>query len=145
MKGSALDLVEAWLTAGPSAVVSHESALSLHGLSNVVPASVHLTVPRSYRRVGRRIPRGVKLHTTTRPLRRDDIVSRGPVPATVPGRAIVDSAEAGTAPEQIFMAVRQALDQGLVTRRELLALARQRSKRVAQLVQRAIEDAADDL
>jgi len=135
-------IVEAWLAAGKAAIVSHESALSLHGLSNIVPATVHITVPRARRWVGRRTPQGVTVHTTTKPLRRDDVVLRGPVPVTPPGRSIVDAAEVGTAPEQIVLAVRQALEQGLTTRRELLSLARQRSKRVVALVHRAINEAA---
>jgi hypothetical protein len=41
------------------------------------------------------------------------------------------------APEQIEMAVRQALEEGLVTRRALLSQAGRRGGRVAELVRRA--------
>ncbi len=59
------DVIAAWLAAGKeSAIVSHESALDLLGLSDVVPEVVRLTVPRSKR--FRRAPKGVAIHTTTR-------------------------------------------------------------------------------
>lgn len=58
---------------------------------------------------------------------------------TDPVRSILDAAGAGTAPEQIEMAVRQALHKGLTTRRSLLARADRRGGRVAELVRRSAE------
>ena len=53
----------AWLPLrGNGAVVSHESALELQNLSDVIPKAVHLTVPRSGR--GIRPRAGVRLHTS---------------------------------------------------------------------------------
>lgn len=64
----------AWLAVGKdSAVVSHESALDLWDLSDVVPSSVHLTVPRSYRSRAKRSLPGVVIHTTSRPLFGDEV------------------------------------------------------------------------
>jgi hypothetical protein len=51
----------------------------------------------------------------------------------------VDSAEAGTAPEQIIAAVHQALERGTTTQNKLLGVARQSGGRVARLIQQAIE------
>lgn len=131
------DVVAAWLAAGrDDAVVSHESALDLLGLSDVVPHRVHLTLPRSKRY--RPAPPGVAVHTTTKPLGAGDVVVREGVRVTSAVRSIVDAAEAGTAPEQIVAAVSEALDRGLATRSQLLDAARSRSKRVEQLVQRAV-------
>src|SRR5215204_1734728 len=42
----------------PQAVVSHETALRLHGLSDLMPEKAHLSVPRGFRK---RSPRGVIL------------------------------------------------------------------------------------
>lgn len=57
----------AWLTAGEKiAAVSHESALDLHGLSDVIPNKVHLTLPRAKRY--RSPSPGVAIHTTSRRL-----------------------------------------------------------------------------
>jgi predicted transcriptional regulator of viral defense system len=126
-----------WLTVGADrAVVSHESALDLHELSDVIPNNVHLLVDRDDR--GIRPLQGVTLHTT-KALEPFEVVSRHGVRVTDPVRSILDAATAGTAPEQIEMAVRQALNQGLVTRRSLLARADQRGGRVAGLIRRAAE------
>jgi len=137
--GSSHEEVRAkWLAVGAErAVVSHESALDLHDLSDVLPNSVHLLVDRDDR--GIRRLQGATLHTTTKALEPSEVVSREGIRVTDPVRSILDAAAAGTAPEQIVMAVRQALHEGLTTRRSLLALADRRGGRVADLVRRAIE------
>jgi predicted transcriptional regulator of viral defense system len=132
------DVRAKWLAVGAErAVVSHESALDLHELSDVIPNSVHLLVDRDDR--GIRRPQGVTLHTTTKPLEPSEVVSREGIRATDPVRSILDAAAAGTAPEQIEMAVRQALHEGLTTRRSLLPRADRRGGRVADLIRRAAE------
>lgn len=129
-----------WLAVGTErAVVSHESALELHGLSDVLPNTVHLLVNRAER--GVKPPQGVTLHTTTQALESAEVVTREGIRLTAPARSIIDAAAAGAAPEQIEMAVRQALDEGLVTRRPLLAQADRRGGRVAELVRRAAGEA----
>lgn len=134
------EVIAAWMAAGPEAVVSHESALSLHGLSDVIPRRIHLTVPRRLRWVRRRVPKGVLVHTTVRHLSEKDVVRRGALRVTSAARSIVDAAEAGSGPEQIVASARQALREGLTTRPRLLAALRGRSQRVADLVKRAIGD-----
>jgi len=134
-------IIEAWLAAGPLAVVSHESALNLHGLSDVVPSAVHLVVPRSHRWVAGRVPSGVALHTTVRPLPTNAVATVGAVRVTTPARSIVDAADAGTAPDQILVAIREALNQGLTTPRELRTASGNRSARVRELVDRGIREA----
>jgi len=132
------DVIAAWLAAGKeSAIVSHESALDLLGLSDVVPEVVHLTVPRSKR--FRRARRGVAIHTTTRPIGNGDIVTREGIRLTGPVRSIMDAAEAGTALEQILSAVHQALDRGIATRSSLVRAAKLRGGRIERLVREALE------
>ena len=46
---------------GVTGVLSHESALALHGLSDVSPSKVHITVPRKHR-VRRAIPGYMVIH-----------------------------------------------------------------------------------
>lgn len=129
----------AWLAVGSDrAVVSHESALELHGLSDVLPNTVHLLVSRADR--GLNSPAGTTLHTTNTQLGHSEVITREGMRVTVPSRSIIDAAAAGTAPEQVEMAVRQALEQGLVTRRSLLARARRRGGRVAELIQMAVRE-----
>ena len=132
------EVIAAWLATGKeAAVVSHESALDMLGLSDVVPKVVDLTVPRARRY--RSASQGVVIHTTTRALKKSDIVIRDGVRLTAPERSIVDAAEAGTAPEQILAAVDQALDRGMATESKLLAAARARGGRVERLVQQALD------
>ena len=86
-------------------MISHESALDLHGLSDVIPDAVHLSVPRSKRHLPK-LAGGV-IHTTTRPFRAEDVTVRDGMRVTSPLRTILDTAEVGTAPEQIQNAIRE--------------------------------------
>jgi predicted transcriptional regulator of viral defense system len=131
------EVVAAWLSVGKDvAVVSHESALDLLDLSDVIPRSVSLTVPRS-KRHARRLP-GVTIHTTTRPLVSLDVKDWEGVRVTSAARTILDAAEDGTAPEQIDMAVRQAIARGLTTKRQLQEGATRRSKRAREIISGAL-------
>lgn len=99
---------------GPAAF-SHETALSLHGLSDLIPDRYHLTVPR---RFGRKPPKGVTLHRTD--LLPEDIEERAGYLVTTPLRTLLDVAKSPRiAPEHLETALRQALSRGLVTRRRL--------------------------
>jgi len=98
---------------GPTAVFSHETALSLNELSDVSPRYVHVTVPRSRRFVRR--PPSYKIHTIVDPLPSQDVVEVHGVRATSPARSIVDAARSFTAPEQIEMATKQALERRIAT------------------------------
>jgi predicted transcriptional regulator of viral defense system len=130
-------MVAAWLALGREAtVVSHESALALHDLSDIIPDAVHLTVPRE-RRYLPPLP-GVRLHTSTRPPAGGDVVEREGIRVTAPARTILDVAEIGAGPEQVEMAIRQAARRGLVLPDQLRAAARGRSQRVRALVESAI-------
>jgi predicted transcriptional regulator of viral defense system len=118
------------------AVVSHESALALLDLADVSPNELHLTVPRGRRSVT--VPDGVALHTSIDPPSGAEILRRAGVPVTSPARSIVDAAFAGTAPEQIEMAVTDALARALTTPRLLRDAATRRGRRTLALVERAI-------
>lgn len=129
----------AWLAVGKDeAVVSHESALELWDLSDVVPDTVHLTVPRARRSLANRPPPGTVVHTTARALDDEDVRNYEGLRLTSPERTILDAAEAGTQPEQIEMAIAQALQRGWIDARRLRARARARGRRVAKLVERAL-------
>lgn len=135
------EVVAAWLAAGPEdAAVSHESALDLLELSDVIPDSVHLTVPRSMRSM--RPHPGVTIHTAVVPLRPDEVIRRDGVRLTSPARTILDAAQAGVGPEQVIRAAREAVRRGLATPEELAAGARPRGRRVAELLARALEGGA---
>ncbi|MCL4466971.1 MAG: type IV toxin-antitoxin system AbiEi family antitoxin domain-containing protein [Chloroflexi bacterium] len=130
-------VLAAWLAVGKDvAVVSHESALDLLDLSDIIPDAVHLTVPRSRRSV----PSvwGVKIHTTERPIARSERWEREGVAITSPTRSILDAAEKGAGLEQIELAVVQAVERGLASTEELRRAASDRSRRVAELIDGAL-------
>lgn len=132
------EVVAAWLALGKeSAAVSHQSALDLLELSDVIPNATHITVPRSKRHIPH-LP-GVKVHTTTRPFGPLDIVFQDGMRVTSAARTILDTAETGTGPEQVEMAIRQALERGFTTNAELREGATKRSQRVQRLVNRTIQ------
>jgi len=98
----------------PQAVVSHETALAIHELSDVMPARIHLTVPPGFRKEA---PRGVLLHTAR--LAPGEAQARAGYQVTTPLRTLLDVAESALSQEHLNQAVRQALERGLV-RRSLL-------------------------
>lgn len=131
-------VVAAWLPLRQAdAVVSHASAMELYGLSDVIPEVVHVSVPRAKR--GQRPRPGVRIHTVVEPLESWEVEG---VAVTGPERSIVDSLEAGEQPEQTDLAIRQALDRGLTSKRRLRAAAVGRPSRVRELVHAAMEQVA---
>lgn len=109
--------VIAWLWSERAGVVSHQTALALHGLSDVLPAHVHLTLPSGWRRRRFRVPAGVVLHYADVPP--EDRTWFGAVPTTNPRRSLNDCAREGLSPELLRQAAQQALRRGLVARAEL--------------------------
>jgi predicted transcriptional regulator of viral defense system len=119
------EMREKWMAVGAEkAVLSHQSALALLDLSDNIPNAVHLLLGRRYR--GLRRPPGVVIHT--RPDEEEvDTVWREGLRLTPPARTLVDVA-GELQPEQLEMAVRQALGRGLLTARELEEEARGRGR-----------------
>lgn len=130
------EVLAAWLRIAPKAVVSHESALDILGLSDAIPNAIHLTVPRTFRKLTS-LP-SVTIHTTVRPVRPSDIVDRDGIRLTNAARTIADVVEAGLAPDQVELAVRSAIDRGFATPRQLRAAASNRGRRVQEIVDSAI-------
>jgi predicted transcriptional regulator of viral defense system len=130
-------VVAAWLPLrNAGAVISHESALELYELSDVIPNLIHMSLPRQKR--GQRRRPGVRLHALERPPGPSEVRTLHGLPVTSPERSIVDSLEAGTGPEQIEMAISQALELGLTTPRRLRAAAEGRSARVHGFIEHAL-------
>ncbi len=111
------DLVAVWLWTDLVGVVSHQTALALHGLSDVLPAKIHLTLPSGWRRRRFRVPEGVVLHHADVP--EEDRTWFGTVPTTKVRRTLGDCAYAGLSPELLRQAAEQALHRGLVGESEL--------------------------
>ena len=101
----------------PQAVVSHDTALTIHGISDVMPAQVHLTVPPGFQK---NVPPGCVIHKAK--LAPDDVERRNGYQVTSPLRTLLDVADSPLSQEHLNAAVRDALDRGL-TRRFLLEAA----------------------
>jgi predicted transcriptional regulator of viral defense system len=126
------DLVVAELRAGPNAVISHESALEIYGLSDVLPSEVHVTVPRTAsRRRG-----GVRLHTSR--IAAEDVTIRDGVTVTTVERTIADVARAGLPEQLVLQAIHQAVELGLTTPARLTRFADRRGGRAKRLVRTAL-------
>jgi predicted transcriptional regulator of viral defense system len=101
------DLYVDWLQAGPQAVISHDSALALYDLSDLLPDQIHVTVPRTASRRRKRR----RLHT--KHLRQEDVTRYDGLPVTTVLRTLIDVTRAGLADEQIRQAIQEALRRGL--------------------------------
>lgn len=111
------ELVTVWLWSEQAGVLSHETALSMHGLSDALPAQVHLTLPPAWKKRRFRLPEGVVLHHADVELK--ERAWAGPVPITSVARTLNDLATSGLSPELLRQAAQQALRRGLTTRGEL--------------------------
>jgi predicted transcriptional regulator of viral defense system len=103
----------------PQAVVSHQTALVLHELSELLPGEIHLTVPPRFRKPA---PRGCVLHKAV--LTEGDIEERAGYRVTTPLRTLLDVADGSVSLEQLAKAVEEALVRGLVRRGALDAAAK---------------------
>src|SRR3954468_6375513 len=100
----------------PQAVVSHQSALVLHELSELLPGEIHLTVPPKFRKAP---PSGCILHKAT--LLGREVEERAGFRVTSPLRTLIDAAAGDVSHEQLEKAVADALSRGLVRRKPLEA------------------------
>lgn len=114
------ELVVAWLWSQQQGVLSHETALALHNLSDVLPNRIHLSLPSAWRKRRFRVPPNVLLHHADVPS--SDRAWVGPVPVTNPARTLNDCAVAGTSLDFLRQAAQQALRRGIVTRTQVGAV-----------------------
>ena len=99
------ELVAAWLWSEQEGIVSHQTALALHRLSDVLPAQTHLTLPSAWERRRFRA--------------RGHRAWNGPVPITSVKQTLNDCAHEGFSPELLRQAAKQALRRGLVVKGDL--------------------------
>lgn len=119
------DLILWWLwsrdrTDRPAGVYSHQTALSLHELTDVNPSRLDMTVPPSFRR-GAPVPRILRLHFGKIHESAQEILFG--VPVTSPLRTILDVWEEGSLPKETLRhAFQQARLDGRITRKEAAEL-----------------------
>ncbi len=95
---------------------SHQTALSLHSLSDVMPARVHLTLPAGWARRRFRVPADVVLHFSD--VGKPDRAWVGSVPVTSVRRTLLDVRNASVSPELVEQATRQAIARGLIGKKD---------------------------
>ncbi|MFY0535814.1 type IV toxin-antitoxin system AbiEi family antitoxin domain-containing protein [Nannocystis pusilla] len=109
------DLAMWWLWSDQEGVFSHQTALSLHRLSDVLPAHIDVTLPPAWKR--RKAPPGLVRHYGHVP--EEERTWHGAVPVTSVIRTLRDCAMAALAPDLLRQAAVQALERGLVLRSEM--------------------------
>ena len=118
---------------GPKAVISHESALALYELSDLIPNEVHVIIPRT----GSRRRMGLRLHTIK--LQDDEITNRQGLPVTTVARTIRDVITTGLSQEFVEQAIAEALQKGQTTQEKLRNQGNRQGGRSAKIIKRVLE------
>lgn len=117
----------------PQGVWSHETAMDIHDLSDVMPAKMHMTVPGGFRK-GTAIPNVLQLHYGE--IDPSDLERHQGYRVTTPLKTLIDVANEGKlSPDLIAQGLQEALQRGQITRKEIT----KRSPEAEQL-QRIIDD-----
>jgi predicted transcriptional regulator of viral defense system len=132
------DLVRWSLWSRGRAVVSHETALSVHELGDVDPARVHLTAPPNFRQKNP----GVVIHRAD--LAPRDVQEHEGFRVTRPLRSLLDVAAGELDLDQLGQAIAEALARGMTTRRALLDRADEFGANAALRIERALQGVERD-
>lgn len=127
------ELVRWTLWSKGRAVVSHETALSVEGVGEFESPRVHLTVPPGFSMRDD----AVILHEADLPP--EDVVEHVGFRTTTVTRSLVDVAASGVDEDQLARAVREALDAGHLTLRQLRTRAEAVDLQGALRIERAIQ------
>lgn len=114
------------------AVVSHQSALAVHGIGEFESSRIHLTVPASFRKTNPVLA----LHRGA--LANDEIEEHRGFATTTVLRSMLDVAALSPDAEQLAAAIDEALAEGRLTRRMLRAAAESIDPLAALHVERAL-------
>lgn len=110
------ELIALGLWSGDEATLSHVTALALHGLSDALPAKIHMTVPTSWRHARFAKPRHLMLHISE--LRPDEGSWLGLVRVTSVARTLADCVAARVSATLVEQALSQARKRGLLSAAE---------------------------
>lgn len=127
------DLHVAVLRVGSEAVISHQTALGVYDLSDVVPTKIHIIMPRS----GSRRRKDLQLHTNS--LESNEITRREGFQITTVERTIADVIMEGLAYQHVRQSVEQAIRSGLTTRKRLGQYSERRGGKVFRIVSQILE------
>lgn len=126
------DLARWTLWSHSRGVISHETALAVHGIGEFESARVHLTVPAGFH------PRdqAVALHFGV--VDDDEVQTRTGFRVTTPARALIDVAATAPDEDQLARAIEDARRVGLVVERLLRTRAEVVDPRAALYIERAL-------
>ena len=93
----------------PQAVFSHNSALAIHGLGDIMPSKIHFIVPSGFRK---KTPKGCVVHKGNVPSNEKE--QREGFFVTTPLRTIIDSAESDLSIDYLQQAIKEACDTGML-------------------------------
>lgn len=116
------DLVPVWLWSDREGVFGLETALSIHALSDALPAHHDLILPTRNRARRRRAPPGVRI--TYEDIAKSEREWHGAVPVTTVSRTLRDCIKHHVAPDLVRQALREAEARRLLTRAEVRAIAK---------------------
>ncbi|MCB1119260.1 MAG: type IV toxin-antitoxin system AbiEi family antitoxin domain-containing protein [Chlamydiia bacterium] len=104
-------------TGEPQGVWSHETALDVYEITDIMPSKMHMTVPKGFRR-NPPIPKVLCLHYSDLP--DQDIETRQGYRITTPLRTLIDIVNDGSISlDQVELGLQQAIKQGLISPREI--------------------------
>lgn len=100
-------------------VYSHETALQIYEVSDVLPSQLNMTVPKTFRRLAD-IPTILTLHYSN--LSSSDIIKKDGYSITTPYRTLDDLIQDSTDDNIIEQALKEFRKRGLITERQLVQL-----------------------
>ncbi len=125
----AADELYALQAIAPFGTFSHDTALSLLGLSDIIPSTIHFTIPETSRLRSRP---GVTLHRSRHGAMTDRTL-RDALWLSTARRALLDAAREGADPDQLVSAARDARARAMLTADDLVELQRHAPFAGAQL------------
>jgi predicted transcriptional regulator of viral defense system len=101
----------------PQGVWSHETALDIYEITDVMPAKMHMTVPKNFRQ-NQPIPEVLVLHYDD--LFNEEVEERQGYCVTKPVKTLIDvTIDQSVSEDQIELGINQALKQGLIFKCEI--------------------------
>ena len=104
----------------PFGTFSHDTALSRLGLTDIIPSTIHFTIPETSRLRSRP---GITLHRSRHGAMTDRTFRHG-LWLSTPRRALLDAAREGADPDQLVSAARDARERAMLTPDDVAELRR---------------------
>ncbi len=122
----------------PQAVVSHDTALSVYEMSDLMPSKIHITVPPLFRKDSGNL---LILHKGI--VRPEDVHKKHGFLITTPLRTIYDEAEGDLSLDHLEQAIRDGLRSGKIMRKDLQnppvsAAAQEKIKMIMESIQKSV-------